>query len=104
PYQADVLVSYVRPRWSVSYELVVYGPMYWDLANAKQLSAIAQHNVRAMWDSKSVGSFGIELDNLTDVITAPSSAGAFETIDNSTGYFGYPAPGRRWYVSWRYEL
>ncbi len=104
PYQTDLVLSYTRPRWSLSYELVVYGPTYWDLANAQRLGAVANHNLRAAWDSLGAGSFGLELDNLTDVISAPSSVGAFSTTDNSTGYFGYPAPGRRMYLSWRYDL
>jgi hypothetical protein len=95
---------YEHGPWSFTYTFSLWGPSYWDLANYRQLSATVDHSVLASWDAKSWGTFGLEVHNLTDVLTATSTFGAWQMTDNTTGYLGYPAPGRRIYLTWKIEI
>ncbi|MBI4404467.1 MAG: TonB-dependent receptor [Deltaproteobacteria bacterium] len=97
-------LAYAKKGWQVGYQVSVLGNRYLDLANTKELSTVIEHNASVGLKTKTFGIFGLEVRNLTDVITVPSLVGSFETIDNSTGFDGYPAPGRRLYLTWQYPF
>ncbi len=97
-------LGYQTRSFGVSYQLQWIGQRYWDLANEKRLSATTDHGVSLNWSHPSWGQINIEALNIFDTVTAPTWVSGLQTIDNTTGYFGYPAPGRRLYLSWLYEL
>ncbi len=105
-----------RPRWRgegrlgwrsgkfhLGYQATVWGELYEDLVNSKHRSALVEHAMEATWET-AWGDWRLEGVNLGDVLTLDSSVGAFRTVENNSGYLGYPAPGRRIYLSWRYSL
>jgi vitamin B12 transporter len=108
PYRLQGGLSYETQRMGLGYNLSVYGPLYWDVANLKQMSPFTEHGAYVFWNTKTFGTFTLEAKNLTDVITAYSSygngIGSESILDNTTAYYGYPAPGRRFYLTWNYEL
>jgi len=103
-FRVSSVVGYRGLRWGAQHQFSWEGRSYWDLANTKSLAPWSEHGLSAYWDSHSFGVFYLEVRNLLDSITAASSLGSFETTDNNTGAWGYPAPGRRVYLSWKYEL
>ena len=103
-YQGEIGLLYRWKRLELAYTLSLDGPSYWDLPNLKSLSATAEHSVSLSFDAREYGLLALEIRNLTDVITSPSSFGGIDTVDNTTGYFGYPSPGRRMYLSWKYQI
>ncbi len=106
-----------RPRWRgegrlgwssghfrLGYQLTVWGELYEDLVNSKRRQSVIEHGAQAAWDSATWGDWQLEAANLGDVLTVDAAVGAFRTVENTTGYLGYPGPGRRLYLSWRYPL
>jgi len=106
PYRLRLGLGYRSSGFRIGYDVTFFGPTYWDLANTKELSSVTYHSAVASLYAGTLGTFGVEVRNITNVITANSTFGGSqsEVLDNTTGYTGYPAPGRRVYVSWRYQL
>lgn len=92
-----------RP-WSLGYYIQWTGSTYWDLGNLKRRDGIAEHSAYVAWFSSSLGELRLEGQNLFDVTVAQSSFGDWLLVDNTTGYAGYPGPGRRFFLTWRSEL
>lgn len=89
---------------TASYQLSWIGERYWDLANTKKLSSTLEHSAWVNYQYSKNGKVQLELINLTDEYVAKSSVSGFTTLDNTTGLGGYPAPGRRVYLSWLYDF
>ena len=104
PYRIHTVLGYEHTPFYGNYAVSVMGPTYWDLSNTMRVEKTIEHDINVGWDSRSIGVFEVSIQNLTDVLTASASFGGIQTVDNTTGYLGYPAPGRRVYVSWKYEL
>jgi outer membrane receptor protein involved in Fe transport len=104
PYRVVAGLSYDSDRFDVGYQSAWNGATYWDLSNAKRLSPISDHGVYVTVRPKGWGTWNLEIKNIFDTITAASQYGAVSIVDNTTGYFGYPAPGRRFYLSWKYDI
>lgn len=87
-----------------NYQFQWLGERYIDLANLKKVNPTTEHSCFVSWDAKDLGTFNLELFNLLDTITATSVISGFTTFDNTTGLLGYPAPGRRIYLTWQYPI
>lgn len=103
PYRVNVDLTYESGRWRAGYGLQLNGPSFWDRTNSKKMAAWVEHQAYVAYQS-SLGTFQIEGRNLGDSVSVPSRIGALEVLDNTTGSQGYPAPGRRFFLSWRYEV
>ena len=97
-------LEYQVGNYDFNYQFQWIGERFWDLANLKRLSSTTEHSLFASVNAKTMGRFRLELVNLFDSITATTFVSGFSTLDNTTGVGGYPAPGRRFYVNWYYEL
>ncbi len=97
-------LGYQNDRFGVSYQLQWVGERYLDLANTRKLSATTDHGFSLNYNPQGWGQWGLDVLNILDAVTAYSLVSGFQTIDNTTGYLGYPAPGRRIYLSWNYQL
>jgi vitamin B12 transporter len=104
PYSTRMEVAFEGSPITVSYILSITGPFFTETANLQELSSVVDHSAMIGWDTKRIGTFLLEGRNLGDVITASANYGSLQTTDNTTGIPGYPAPGRRVYLSWKYEL
>ncbi len=102
-YRTGVEAEWGGRTWKVAYSLQGTGPLYADAVNARRIAAFWEHSVWGKWDSP-LGMWTLELRNLTDALTVNSSDWNFTMIQNTTGLAGFPSPGRRVYVSWRYEI
>ncbi len=103
-WRADNRLGWKRGAFRLGYSLTLWGELYEDLINQKRRESLVEHALEAAVETKEYGDWRLEAANLTDVLTVDGSAGAFRTVENTTGYLGYPAPGRRLYLSWRYSL
>lgn len=105
-YTLHAGLNYDIQRVSVGYSFLLRGPSFWDVANLKQMGVISDHNLSASWDTKDWGTLGLEIRNLLNELAVPASFSSLSgnILDNTTGYPGYPAPGRKVYVSWKYEI
>jgi vitamin B12 transporter len=104
PYRVMAELSYSSEPLDVGYLITWMGPSYEDLPNVRQLSLTTDHSAYVTLRTKRWGTVGLEVKNIFNVITADSTFGTVQTTDNTTGYLGYPSPGRRIYVIWKYEL
>jgi hypothetical protein len=104
PVRLEGRLSYGEKAFNVSYFFTWLDATYTDLLNDVRRSAVAEHNVSVSLQTHRFGSFLLELRNLTDVITAPADLASYQIIDNTTGFGGYPSPGRRIYLTWKYEI
>lgn len=80
------------------------GERYWDLANKKKMSPIADHGISVNYSPRGWGVWNFDILNVFDTVTAYSLISGMQTLDSTTGYMGYPAPGRRIYLSWHYDV
>lgn len=98
--------SYSLGEFEFGYQLAWVGPAYGDTANTRKLGAVLYHSANIAWRTQQLGMFQLEGRNLSDATTAASSYQntTIETIDYTTGYSGYPAPGRRIYLTWTYTI
>jgi iron complex outermembrane receptor protein len=91
--------------FSLSYLPSFRNGFYTDLANIKWLPAYWDHSVIASFKPKGWGEWALELKNLADVLSLPvDSYGGNPVQEGITGYQGFPAPGRRVYLSWLLEI
>ncbi len=97
-------LGYQGSTLGIFYQLQWIGERFLDLANTKKLGSIAEHGINVNYRTHSWGDWNLELLNLLDTVTATSYVAGFQTLDNTTGYLGYPSPGRRIYLSWQYEM
>lgn len=104
PYRVMGELSYSSETFDVGYLITWMGASFDDLPNFRQTAATTDHSAYLTWRTKHWGTIGVEGKNLLNVITADSTFGTVQTTDNTTGYLGYPSPGRRIYVIWKYEL
>jgi outer membrane receptor protein involved in Fe transport len=88
----------------LGYFMVWNGPYYWDLVNSTEMQPWMEHSVSLSIRPKGWGTFLIEGKNLGDVISVISQTGTNSVVDNTTGFLGYPAPGRRVFLTWQYEI
>ena len=95
-------LSYDTDRWSMGYTAEYTGEQNWDVSNLKRNGGFWQHHIRATYRHQSLGTFSLEVANLTDMAEVPTQMGGFSNTEFSTGYRGFPAPGRRGYLSWSY--
>ncbi len=103
-YRGIAGLDWRRGDWGAGYDLSVTGPTQTDLVGDRRLATVFEHGLRAAWYSRSVGEISLEVQNVADVLTVPSAAGAFQTTESNSGFYGYPAPGRRWYLRWKLVL
>lgn len=103
-WRGETRVGWRSGKFRLGYQATVWGELYEDLVNAKRREALVEHGLEAALETSSWGDWRVEAANLGDVLTVDSAVGAFRTVENTTGYLGYPAPGRRIYFSWRYAL
>jgi outer membrane cobalamin receptor len=96
--------GYQSDSFGVSYQVQWVGERYWDLANKKKLSSIADHGISVNYEPRGWGLLSFDILNIFDATTANSVISGIQTIDSTTGYLGYPAPGRRIYLSWHYDV
>ncbi len=102
-YRAGFEVEWAHGNWKLAYALQGTGPLFIDAANAKRIAAFWEHGLWGSWNSP-VGAWTLELRNLTDALTVSSSDWNFNLVQNTTGLAGFPSPGRRVYLTWRYEI
>ncbi len=102
-YRFENVLGVAAGPWRLRYRTALYGPTYWDTGNFKKMASFWDHSAQAAWESRVFGSFALDLLNLTDTNTVVSETAGFPSTDNTTGYLGFPAPGRRVYLSWRYD-
>lgn len=105
-YTLHAGLNYVINKVSIGYAFLLRGPFFWDVANLKQMGVTSDHGLNASWDTKDWGTLSLEIRNLFNTLAAPASFSSLSgnILDNTTGYPGYPAPGRRMYISWKYEI
>ncbi len=101
-YRLRPSLGYERSGWFAGYDAELVGPQFWDVANLKRGEAFWIHNVRLSYAPRSWGKFSIEVLNLADVTEVPAQFGMFQSAEFSSGFQGFPAPGRRGYLSWSY--
>ena len=101
-FQASLQTEYRLGDWVFGYEFSWLGPAFVDLYNQRRRGGLGFHSLRLGWTGW--GQLSLELRNLTDVQTAHGDLGAFQTVENNSGYPGYPAPGRRWFLNWRWKI
>jgi len=106
PYQIQAGVGYDFKNWGVDYKLSHVGPMYGDVGNTKRLSSTMSHSVQTKFKDDSWGEFILEFNNIFNEITSKSAytSDNQRVIDNTTGYPGFPSPGRRIYLTWIYQI
>ncbi len=97
-------LGYQNSDLGIRYQVQWLGDRYWDMANTKSLSPTSEHSLFLNWNLRKWGFWNLELINIFDTITATSVVSGFALVDNTTGYLGYPAAGRRIYLSWQYEI
>lgn len=97
-------VGYQSDLFGVAYQLQWVGERYWDLANKKKMSPIADHGISVNYSPRGWGVWNFDILNVFDTVTAYSLISGMQTLDSTTGYMGYPAPGRRIYLSWHYDV
>jgi outer membrane cobalamin receptor len=103
-YRGGFEAEWNRRGWRVTYSLQATGAMFADSAGSRALGAFWEHGLWASWESKRWGTWILEGRNLTDAMTVAGTDWNFVLNQNTTGLAGYPAPGRRIYFTWRYEL
>lgn len=96
--------GYQNDRFGLAYQLQWLGERYWDLANLKKMNPTVEHGLFLNVRPPKWGQFNFELLNIFDTFMANSTLSGFQVVDNTTGYLGFPAPGRRIYLSWSYEI
>jgi len=101
-WQSDV--GWTSEVYSAGYSFAWVGPTYSDLANLRRRSAAQDHSLWAGVRPRGYGSFRLEVRNLFDTLTVDSSFAGEAINEYTTGYTGYPAPGRRVYLSWQYDF
>lgn len=77
---------------------------YVDLSNSTQMGATSEHSLQAGLRPRGWGSFSIEIKNLWDELSVPAQVGPNAVTEVASQWSGYPAPGRRFYISWRYQI
>lgn len=97
-------LGYQSGLFGVAYQLQWVGERYWDLANKKKMGSIADHGISVNYSPKGWGVWSFDMLNIFDTVTAYSLVSGLQTVDSTTGYLGYPAPGRRIYLSWHYDV
>jgi outer membrane cobalamin receptor len=80
------------------------GPAYWDFANRKLMGATGLVDVELRWNAGRLGHLSLEARNLLDTVVCNTVEGNYHFLDNTTGFLGYPTPGRRFFLSWRVFL
>lgn len=101
-WQSDV--AWTGEVFSAGYSLSWLGPAFSDVANLRRRSAAQDHSLWTGMRPRGWGSFRLELKNVFDTITVDSSFAGEAINEYTTGYTGYPAPGRRVYLSWQYDF
>jgi len=97
-------LGYQNSDFGLAYQLQWMEERYWDLANTKKMSAIVDHGFFLNFSPPKWGRINLEVLNIFDRVIANSTLSGFQVVDNTTGYLGYPSPGRRVYLSWTYEI
>ncbi|MCB0406115.1 MAG: TonB-dependent receptor [Bdellovibrionales bacterium] len=105
-WRLQTSTSYKLGDFEFGYQLSWVGPAYGDTANTRKLGGVLYHSANVAWRTKRWGVFLLEGRNLGDATTAASTYQntTIETVDYTTGYSGYPAPGRRVYLTWTYSI
>jgi len=102
-YAWNTTIEWQHGKLRLGYRLDGTGPLFTDLINDLQVGGIVLHSASAGWDSD-WGSWTLEAENLSDVASVGARWGGAELTVNHSAYPGYPAPGRRVYLRWRYSL
>lgn len=97
-------LGFQNSSFGLAYQLQWIEERYWDLANTKKMSAIVDHSFFLNFSPSQWGRFNLEILNMFDRVVANSTLSGFQVVDNTSGYLGYPSPGRRVYLSWTYEI
>ncbi len=91
-------------RLSAIYSTSLSSSVFLDTANTRSLTAVWQHDLTFAWKTRHWGSWLLELRNLTDTMVVGGSDWGMLLNQNTTGLAGFPSPGRRAYLSWRYDF
>jgi outer membrane receptor protein involved in Fe transport len=103
-YRLALELDWEMRFFSAGYTFTLDGPVGIDLAGTQRLDAISDHSLWVTYDTRWIGSFTLEVRNLADTLTVGAWDAGYTMTDNTTGYYGYPAPGRRVYLTWKYEI
>jgi len=75
-----------------------------DVSNTASVQPSWEHGVGISLAEKSVGTLSLDIKNIFNQMTVPGSIGQNAVTELASQVSGYPAPGRRLYLSWRYEI
>ncbi len=103
-FRSGAEVEWSRSQWKVAYAIQTTGPLFMDAANTKQVGTYWEHSLWGSWQTSGFGMWLVELRNITDSTTVAGNDWGFFLNQNSTGVAGFPAPGRRVYLTWKYEI
>jgi len=101
-WQSDLM--WREELFSGGYSLSWMGPAFSDLANFRNRASSQDHSVWVGVQPRGWGRFRLEVKNLFDTIKIDSAFAGESTSEYTTGYAGFPAPGRRIYLSWHYDF
>ncbi len=104
PWRWQMDLSWMGERLSVGYSLSWSGPVFSDLSNLRKRSSTQDHSLWAGVATPGWGRFRLEVRNLLNTLKVDSLFAGEAVSEYTTGYAGFPAPGRRVYLSWQYEL
>jgi iron complex outermembrane receptor protein len=103
-YRIAVELDWESRFFSAGYTYTLDGPVFADLAGTERLDAVSDHGIWVTYDTRLFGAFTLEVRNLADTMTVGAMDNGYAITDNTTGYFGFPAPGRRVYLTWKYDI
>lgn len=96
--------QWAQGHWRFTYSLQATGALYADPANSRRIGEYWEHGIWGSWQPRGWGTWMIELRNLADATTVGGQDWNFNLAQNTTGLAGFPSPGRRVYVTWRYDI
>lgn len=101
-YRAEM--GFDNQTFRAFYALEGIGANYLDLANSTSVEASWEHSLGVAYRSKKWGQLSLDLKNIFNQTTVPGQIGQSSVTELASQLSGYPAPGRRVYVTWRHEL
>jgi iron complex outermembrane receptor protein len=103
-FRGGLETQWAQGPWRLTYSIQATGALYADSANTRRIGEYWEHGVWGSWESRALGTWMVELRNLTDATTVSGQDWNFSLAQNTTGLAGFPAPGRRIYLTWRYGI
>jgi iron complex outermembrane recepter protein len=103
-FRGGLEAQWSQGPWRLTYSLQATGSLFADPANTKRIGEYWEHGVWGSWQPRGWGTWMVELRNITDATTVGGQDWNFNLAQNTTGLAGFPSPGRRVYVTWRYDI